>query len=388
MPAVNGKATSGRFVFVDALRGVAALAVLGSHVIGSPNNPGLLKIISASTISCIVAAGQTGVDIFFVISGFVIAHSVRKLILSPRGVGAFILRRQLRLDPPYWAAMVLCFAVVALKHHRQGAMIPMPAPVDFLWNLLYVQRILGRFEIVGVAWTLCIELQFYLLFIIIMALGQRAMRGERPRNFSVALIFLTGIGSLAMNPAYSMGVTLLSYWCYFAGGVLCYWAILDRTSLWWIGAFSIIFSVSACLYGFPIRMVVAMGTIGALFIVGRRGKLGSLWGNRPAQYFGRVSYSLYLTHVPIVMLVLSVTGAATRTSGPLSIVYVLLAVSVSFAFAHLFYTLIEKPSLQLAHWLRQPRTASGQAANFASPERDQLTPPLAPLQPSGSFPAT
>ena len=51
--------------------------------------------------------GFVGVDIFFVLSGFVIAYSVREARITPRFLGRFALRRSIRLDPPYWITIAI-----------------------------------------------------------------------------------------------------------------------------------------------------------------------------------------------------------------------------------------------------------------------------------------
>src|SRR5262245_5475109 len=92
---------STRLVFLDALRGIAALAVVIMHMASvGPFAPELAQVVPAPLMS-IGARGFLGVEIFFVLSGFVIAMSIRGIRVTPRFFGNFALRRSLRLDPPY-----------------------------------------------------------------------------------------------------------------------------------------------------------------------------------------------------------------------------------------------------------------------------------------------
>src|SRR3954463_4542996 len=99
-----------RFVFVDALRGLAALWVALFHFTiwykavpaAAHAWPTLRDLFEA-----VAWKGYLGVDVFFVISGFVIAYSLRGAPPTLRFAGNFALRRSLRLDPPYWSAMLL-----------------------------------------------------------------------------------------------------------------------------------------------------------------------------------------------------------------------------------------------------------------------------------------
>ena len=62
-------------------------------------------------IHFIITNGWFGVDIFFVISGLVIAHSVGNSVITPRYFANFALRRSIRIDPPYWVALIVCVLV-------------------------------------------------------------------------------------------------------------------------------------------------------------------------------------------------------------------------------------------------------------------------------------
>src|SRR6476619_3658253 len=102
---MRGTASVGRIQSIDGLRGIAALLVVLFHL--------HLAVSRTATdwlwfpIDWIAKNGDKGVDIFFVISGFVIAMSVSKGARTFGYFGRFILRRSIRLDPPYWSAILL-----------------------------------------------------------------------------------------------------------------------------------------------------------------------------------------------------------------------------------------------------------------------------------------
>ena len=98
-----------RFVLIDAMRGFGALGVMIYHLcVMSALTPAISRALG--TWKEVLEVGQYGVQIFFVISGFVIAHTLRDYKPSRVAAWNFIIRRQLRLDPPYWA--VLCLTLV------------------------------------------------------------------------------------------------------------------------------------------------------------------------------------------------------------------------------------------------------------------------------------
>ncbi|RYG56101.1 acyltransferase, partial [bacterium] len=96
-----------RFHFIDALRGLAAASVVLHHLFVASVMATVYEAASPWLVRVLFQAGAHGVEIFFVLSGFVIAHSLRNNGLSLGDLGRFIVRRQVRLDPPYWAALVL-----------------------------------------------------------------------------------------------------------------------------------------------------------------------------------------------------------------------------------------------------------------------------------------
>src|SRR5262249_43389936 len=103
-----------RFVMVDALRGIAALWVVIFHAYEGHHVPHLMEWMPP-LVSGVIANGNLGVAIFFVLSGFVIAHSVSRHIVNARFVSRFVLRRAVRLDIPYWSSMLLVVALAYLS---------------------------------------------------------------------------------------------------------------------------------------------------------------------------------------------------------------------------------------------------------------------------------
>src|SRR5207247_2725414 len=100
---------SGRLHFLDVLRGLAALSVMLFHFFAegvSPIHQELADSLPA-WMARIIQQMYCGVDVFFVLSGFVIAFSMDGQTANVGYAGNFILRRSLRLDPPYWVAMAL-----------------------------------------------------------------------------------------------------------------------------------------------------------------------------------------------------------------------------------------------------------------------------------------
>lgn len=100
------KSSAPRYVFVDALRGLASLGVLLAHMVVNGMSKDTLQTLLPTWFQEFCFNGQFGVEVFFVLSGFVIALSLSQKPLSKTRALNFVLRPQIRLDPPYFVALV------------------------------------------------------------------------------------------------------------------------------------------------------------------------------------------------------------------------------------------------------------------------------------------
>src|SRR6202034_3483428 len=95
----------GRLAFIHGLRGIAALAVALFHCYDSTPVADHVMATIPSFVDFVIRRGFLGVDLFFVISGFVISLTLYRRLSTLSEFGRFFLRRQLRLDPPYWTPL-------------------------------------------------------------------------------------------------------------------------------------------------------------------------------------------------------------------------------------------------------------------------------------------
>ncbi|MFF2578552.1 acyltransferase family protein [Streptomyces goshikiensis] len=162
-----GPARRGRLYTLDGLRLVAALIVVAFHFVAFDNwsTPAWGKSTSVifPTAHPIASYGWLGVQLFFLISGFVICMSC-----WGRSVKDFAISRVIRLYPAYWFAVLLTAGVMLWAH---GMAQTGYTPSKILANLTMLQEPMGAGDIDPVYWTLWTELRFYLLFGIVAALG-------------------------------------------------------------------------------------------------------------------------------------------------------------------------------------------------------------------------
>ncbi len=169
-PAPAGrKRTGGRLYVLDGIRLLAALMVAAHHYAGTwrTDQPGNLiwdRPVSEimPTVFRLASYGWIGVEIFFVISGFVICMSCWGR--TPR---QFFVSRVIRLYPAYWFAVLFTTAVLVAVPGVWERL----QPREVLLNLTMLQAGSGVPNVDGVYWTLWSELRFYLLFLVVVAMG-------------------------------------------------------------------------------------------------------------------------------------------------------------------------------------------------------------------------
>jgi peptidoglycan/LPS O-acetylase OafA/YrhL len=307
---------------------------------------GELKARLPEQVAAIVFdAGHYGVAIFFALSGFVIAHSIRDAEVNGRYLGRFALRRSIRLDPPYWASIAVVVGLGALSAQVKGETMPLPSAGQLIAHLFYLQTILGYPQINWVYWTLTYEVQFYLMLVVGIWISQRAGISKLA-ILSVPLV-LTASVWLGTEP-HVRGLFVDLWHCFFAG-VLAYWAREERPALMAFGALAL----AILLLDGSTFSLISLSTAAGLLMAGKTGYLSTGLDYRPLQFLGTISYSLYLLHNPITGAA-SFAAAKVTTSG-LAILALILAAVIATAYA--FWWLFERPAITFAHKVKLPKAS-------------------------------
>jgi peptidoglycan/LPS O-acetylase OafA/YrhL len=174
---------------LDGLRALAILLVLGRHAVHPYYDAaGPVLPIAGWDAAALLVNGWVGVDLFFVLSGFLIAKHLLARLADPNGlaVGPYLVKRALRIVPAYYAVLLLVAAGVV-------PMYPFPQEVLSLrlgYHALFLQDYLPA-NIVVAFWSLGVEEKFYLLAPVILA-AVAAMRRPERQLIAVAMIALMG----------------------------------------------------------------------------------------------------------------------------------------------------------------------------------------------------
>lgn len=165
---------AGRLDYIDAMRGIAALMVIYQHAAQLPHNAGS-ALFDPSLFA--INFGRFGVELFFLISGFVIPFSFK----GTEPIRAFWWSRLFRLFPAYWLSIPLMIWLIHVRGYTVN-------PVTVLANLTMVQNLLGHDNLGFGYWTLNFEMGFYLLCTALFA--ARVLHSLRV----VALVIAAGLG--------------------------------------------------------------------------------------------------------------------------------------------------------------------------------------------------
>ncbi len=385
-----------RFVFVDGLRGLAALAIVVFHIWWYEPEPwpalestywiiepvilwirGLPflwhdpePLPALKTAELIVDAAflklRGGVQILLVISGFVIAYTMRNTWVTPQEIFTFIGRRVVRLVPPYWVAIIFVILVDMTCQGFWDLSSPFDGDLSILRvsaHLAFLQDVLGLEALGAGMWTICIEMQFYIVAIIAWGMAQhlfpRPVSNEpRPSVAGLLAVFapVALVSLFYWRQLESTSPWVIHFaWMFFIGMIT--WWTLDRTlPEYWFAAITSLAAVELVFDAeWRYENSVALATSIAIFIAGRRNQLHR-WLNWPwLQYLGRISYSLYLIHFPVCHL-LTTAGWKffANTPTPVQASAILLtSFFASLCAAHLLYKFVESPSAQWSGKLKR-----------------------------------
>jgi peptidoglycan/LPS O-acetylase OafA/YrhL len=308
------RTTSGQFIpEIDGLRFVAIVLVVLFHLGGftlARSPTAQLQSRLDHALARITATGHYGVQLFFIISGFVLAlpfaaHHLRERP-APR-LRAYFLRRLTRLEPPYIIAMVGIFVLAVAGHYAGGPRVLLPhllGSLAYLHNLIY-----GTGSTLNVvAWSLEIEVQFYLLAPALANVFAVRPRWARRAIIVTAIAAVLAAQSLGITSSSRLSLTLLNFLQFFLIGFILADLYLTEWSqpstipgMWDAVAMFGCAALLATWVFVPKPTVSFLLLAFIVFCATFRGNLlRRLLSNRWLTTIGGMCYSIYLLHYPFI----------------------------------------------------------------------------------------
>ena len=340
--------TQTRFIpQIDGLRFIAITSVV------------LFHIYAALEVGAVPALGpvnsdlaKRGVELFFAISGFILAvpFASHYLLGAARvDIRQYFLRRLTRLEPPYFISLFAWAGVQMIVAHRPASDVwpHLLASFVYLHNLIF-----GAFPgaVNGVAWSLEIEIQFYLLVPLLAALF--AIGNPRMRRAVILVLMLwCGVLSNRLYTSLNLHASILYYLGFFLAGFLVCDLYLTRQQ--WKQSF-LWDTLAVCGWPFVWYLgrndghVLLPFIIVVLYLAAFRGRICSaVFSNRVITDIGGMCYSLYLFHVLVIYAVKHITTPLHMGSN--FWVYYSLQASMILPsvliFCGVFFLLIERPCM-------------------------------------------
>ncbi|PZT70477.1 acyltransferase [Streptomyces sp. SW4] len=345
-PSARRTAAPGRLRALDGLRLVAALMVAAYHFGGRGGEVteawGTSPRDQFPTLHTLFSYGCLGVQVFFVISGFVICLSG-----WGRPLRSFFASRAARLLPAYWVAVVLVTAVFALPPVVYEAV----SPSDALVNLTMLQQPLGADRVLGVCWTLWVEIRFYALFAVCVVLPGVTRR--RVIMFCACWTLAAALAHAADEPLLDL-VLMPEYAPFFIGGIGLYLVHRDRRDAyaWGIVAVSWLtgqhYAVAGLWHAPDVEAFSYRSSLGIVAVVAfgfaavAAIALGWLrWADwRWLTVAGALTYPFYLVHEHLGWVVIRLLHRTLHV--PSAVTFLLTVVSM-LALAWLLNRFVEKP---------------------------------------------
>ena len=304
----EGASLPGHIPALDGLRGMAAIMIMVFHWFQRSTAPRGAFLESAGKFATI---GQTGVDLFFVLSGFLITRILLRSRSSHNYFRNFYARRALRIFPLYYGFLIVWLLFLASSYHSVERVSPW-------WQLLYAENIRLTFvssTMIGLShfWSLAVEEHFYLIWPLVIYLVAPQRLGWVA--FAVLLVSIltrecmikAGYEVFYFTPCRLDGFAVGAFLAWLEmrpGGLAAYrrqmlvvLAVFGGIAVlcWMLASgrglkemMTVKFSLVALSYGGLLGLVACPSRI--------PNRLASLWMNRPLRWCGKVSYGLYVFH--------------------------------------------------------------------------------------------
>lgn len=315
-----------RYPQIDVLRGIAAVSVCFFHLTGSSG---------LSTASGQLGKfGYLGVEMFFVISGFIIPYSMYLKKYRTSQFGSFMLKRLLRINPPYVAIIIFTLLMIFITKREI-----LPSFESLFYHFFYINTFVGHESISPVFWTLIIEFQYYIfigLFYFIIS--------HKSVPAFVAFTQLILIANILMPNSNS----LIGWFGLFVLGIILFRFEHGMLSTYLFFAL-VIETAAVIVYKNGIyESLAGLLSLACIHLIKINNKSMAL---KSLLFLGTISYSLYLVHWEFGRALVAITRHIPAV-GNYEIFRILVGMAGSIMAAWIFYYFIEKPSIKLAGYIQ------------------------------------
>jgi len=335
-------------VHIQILRFVAAVAVIAFHALGvAPDG----HKVAESVISFVLSYGGRGVDLFFVISGFIIFYATHGRGLTP---AEFLRRRVERIVPPYFFVTFVVTVLAVTLPATFGA-VDWYTPRHILKSLAFVAFTDGEMPVVYVGWSLEYEMYFYLAVALLMAATRDPWRNIVVMFSALAIVGrIPGVEAALGNYTFFVDPMILEF---VLGVIVGRMFVTGRVD--WPMPVAIACAIAAVLATDPTNRIIVSGIPSALLVMAAaflsRKRTNPSWPERVLARLGDASYSIYLAQVETVSLAGQAVAGLIPSIPPMLLLIVTTVIVVAFGL--LLNIAVERPLLRFSRRLGGARPA-------------------------------
>lgn len=357
--------------WIDQIKGIACLLIVIHHLAFYGPMTDVLEPFLNRTVSWFRDYARMAVQIFLVLGGYLSAAA-----LAPNGyarhsaVAGVLVKRFVRLVVPYVVAVMVTVAItegVRFWGFSHGSMSATPTLLQFLAHIFLLHGILGLESLSAGAWYVAIDFQLFALVVLGFGLGRR-LQGPLPSSPAgitlpqIGVVLLT-LGSLWFwNLESDFDVWAIYFFGAYGLGMMAWWATHDGSADARRGWHLVMIALVVIALVVDWRDRIALAGITALSLVwfqALRWPSVTRWLLfKPLQYLGQISYSVFLVHFGISLLVNAVVFTFWPNAVSANAIGVLFAIMLSVAGGALLYRWVESKQLP---WLMvgRPAVSSG-----------------------------
>ena len=373
---------------IDALRAATALIITWHHFALYGPLSDWAQPLAGKLLYFFKQHGRA-TQIFFVIGGYVLARSLSKRNWNIRRVARFVGQRYLRLGLPYVGAIALAIAACAFGREW---LPPQVIGDPFTWprlfaHLVFLQDILGYESFSAGLWFVCINFQLSLVFVAMLWLRDVVspsdfkagaggeppsrqsppaestphtprgttgnLREERRSHAGEFLFSLIGWSLAAAALFYfnldeqRWGKWFIYFFGHFYLGVIVHQALKGPRTQWLFWLYVAMVGAALC-FTWRWRLMTTLACGFVLFLGGKVGFMDTWPKSRVISYFGRTSYSLFLVHFPVLLVVATIWTQLHWQSPRQAVAGLAVAFVLSLAVSDLFFRAVEKPADRLS----------------------------------------
>jgi peptidoglycan/LPS O-acetylase OafA/YrhL len=344
-----------RLPFLDFLRALASQAIVWHHLAFYGPLSDSAHDVAASLIDGLSQHARLAVQVFFVVSGYLSAVSLQgREPTRLRESFALIGGRYRRIGLPYLGALLLALCANELARHWMDhpSISARPSFSSLLAHVFFVHDLLGYEPLSAGIWYLAIDLQLLALLALLFWLS--AQLAGAARGPALGRLLLGGLGVLSLfwfNRYPSLDHFAVYFMGAYAFGLLAAWARAGTLRRGYFWAYALLL-VAAVVFDFRSRLLVALATGLVLTVAHHFGWISRWPRARWVTWLAGISYSLFLVHFPVSLVVNALWSSHVPATPWLSLLGMFTAYSLSLLAAVAFHYRVERPLLGLGRGKR------------------------------------